>query len=697
MNPNNPYQQSNIPPQTPPPGAQPPYQGFQGVPPTTQGPNFSPMQNPWAGPSSQSPTGQPPQGQGFYGQPQPPLQMQPVQQPPSGPNQMPAPAPHQTPPPRVRSFGKAPLPVRIVEWFKKNWWAPALGIFLLIVVGDIVFQMVFPVNALPPGTVIDGAKLGGVDRAEAVKRLDEAYGKVKTEIFFGESTIPYAIPNARELGISVDNSKRLQNISYPLWLRFVPTSYMWASSLNQVGEPLYDYDKSTLDTYVLKQLGEDCTIKPQNATLKLEDDRFTVVKAVAGGKCNITDFKNAVSSAVVKDSKITIRTPINETKAVLTDDIAQQLADELNHNLSNDMPLQAGGKTNTVPSRTVKGWLSFKAVIPEVRSDGKPTPPPRLAMKVEKSRLRKYLDSSVASRVEKKPGVTKISTTDFTETSKTEGAPGILIDLDKTIASIESFIFQRSSNASVSTGPVPPTVQYSRKYTPTEAGFSALIEQFAFDNKGKIGIAYLEISGKKPHTSGFANERMSMKGSGIENAYLAYAAQAGIEDGSIQPTDKIAGSRNVSDCIKDAIAEQDSECAKALLDKVGQVKVQSRMQQLGLVNTSFSGENNVTSARDALTFVERLVDRKFAVKRGESLEAPMRNINLREGFIRGTTGTITSFGGESGSNYSEAGYISQKGRYLVAFISEGSDHKTAAKLLQQIDKLREEKSKTKGN
>ncbi len=686
MNPNNPYSPPTPPPETPLPGGQPPYQGVSPVaPPQGPDPSFSPMQNPWANNTQPQQPVQPtqPQYQQQYGQA--PSQYGP------GPT---TPMSHTTPtpPPRPRRYGRAPLPVRMVEWFKKNWWAPALGILLLVVVGDIIFQIAFPANALPPGTTVDGAQLGGVDKAEAVKQLDKAYGKVKTEIFFGESTVPYTIPVASELGIQVDNSKRLENVSYPLWLRFVPTSYFWASSLNQVGQPLYNYDKSTLDTYVLKQLGEDCTIKPQNATLKLEDDRFTVVKAIAGGKCNITEFKNAVNKAVVKDGKITIRTPISETPAVLTDDIAQQLADELNHSLTRNMPLQAGGKTHTVPSRVVKGWLSFKAVIPEPRKDGKKTPPPRLAVVVEKERLRKYIDSSPAAQVEKKPGVTKIATTDFTVTSRTEGAPGILVDLDKTIASIELFIAQRASNAAVSTKPVPSTVQYSRTYTPSEAGFSALIQQFAQDNKGKIGIAFMEISGKKPHTSGFANERMSMKGSGVESAYLAYAAQAGIEDGSIQPTDKIAGSRNVTDCINDAIAEQDYECSKALLDKVGHARVQTRMQELGLVNTSFSGNHNVTSARDMLTFVERIVDRKFAVKKGDALERPMRNMSLREGFIAGTAGTITSFAGEQDKNYAEAGYVSQKGRYLVAFIGEGTDSKTAAKLLRDIDKLREEKS-----
>ncbi|MGO3702397.1 MAG: serine hydrolase [Candidatus Saccharimonadales bacterium] len=696
MNPNNPYNPNQQPEQSPAPQTPPPYQTLP-----TVAVNDTPSQT--HAPQPQTP--QPWQSQQF---PQTPPQQtsapaqnswpqQTPSQPPQSMGGAGSPEPSRTPPPRMRRYDKAPLPVRMMGWLKKNWWAPVVGLLILAVVGDVIFQIAQPANALPQGTVISGADVSGMDRSEAVASLNNAYGEVKTEIYFGESTIPYTIPTAKEVGINVDNTSRLENVSYPLWLRLIPTSYMWASSLNNIGEPLYNYDKSTLDTFALKNLGDDCTIEPKNATLKLEDDRFTVVSAVPGGKCNITEFKNAASNATMgDDGKITIRTPINETPAPLTDAIAQQLADELNHNLSRDMPLQAGGKTETVPVRTVKGWLSFKAVIPEAK-EGEEAAPPRLAMVIEKERLRKYFDGSIASRVEKKPGVTKIATTDFTETSHTEGASGVLIDLDKTIPTIEAFIGRRANSAVVHTGPVAPTVQYTRTYTPTENGFRALIEQFAHDNKGKIGIVFQEVGGKKPYTSGAANDRIVMKGSGIEATYLAYAAQAGIEDGSIQPTDRIVGSQSVEDCVAAAIERQDYDCSRALLDKVTHARVQQRMQEIGLTSTSFSGEFNTTTARDAATFTQRLLDRDLPIKKWGSLEQPMRNTSLRAGFIGGSSGNVVSFGGEEDGNYSEAGYISLKGRYYVSFVSEGSDAQTAAKLIQAIDKLRLEKSELKGN
>ena len=120
------------------------------------------------------------------------------------------------PPPRAKRYDKLPLPIRIVDWFKKNWWAPVIGIFILVIAGDIVYQMAYPVDALPPGVSIDGIKAGQSSRAEIIEKLNSEYSKVPVEIYFGSSTSAYKVSPAKEVGIIVDNNDRLKNAGYPL-------------------------------------------------------------------------------------------------------------------------------------------------------------------------------------------------------------------------------------------------------------------------------------------------------------------------------------------------------------------------------------------------------------------------------------------------------------------------------------------------
>ena len=155
-----------------------------------------------------------------------------------------------------------------------------MSILAIVLVADLFYQFTIPMSAMPMGTVVDGVNISGMTREDAAKKLDDMYGKVKVNIFFGDSSVPYKTPNASEVGILVHNSSRLQNVSYPLYLRFIPTSIFWASGLNSVGAVVYDYDKTTIDKYALKEVGEDCYITPKNASLKIDDGRFSVIPII---------------------------------------------------------------------------------------------------------------------------------------------------------------------------------------------------------------------------------------------------------------------------------------------------------------------------------------------------------------------------------------------------------------------------------
>lgn len=628
-------------------------------------------QNNWTSPPAQTP---------YAPQPQLPR-----------PNDMSYVAGAQTPPPRPRSYGQTPLPVRVMESLKRRWYVPLIAMVAVLLLGNIIAQVLYPINALPPGLMVDGQNVGGMDRDVAIKQLNKAYAKLQVKLYFGDSSVPYKTPAASELGIEVDNTTRLSDASYPFALRFVPTSYWWVSSTTSIGGPVYNYDKAALDTYALSSLGEDCVIPPQNATIKLDDNQFVVVPAEPGGKCDLTEFKNAVAQ-VTYAKGFEVKTPVREVDAPLTDEVAQQLADELNNTLKNDMPLQAAGQTTTVRAATVKSWLSFRPHVPEDKNDGTKTPPPQLLYTIEPDRVKRHLETSgVAAKVEKKPGTTRVATTDFTETSRTEGTPGVLIDINKTIANIDPFVAGRASRAEVVVSPVPAVMKYTRTYTPSDAGYRALVQQFATDNPGKIGISMVELSGKRPHYSASVNETMQLPGAGVDGMYLAYAAQKGIDDGVIQPTDQVFGSLSYTECMEAALVDQDPDCISGLLSKMGNATVQARLAEIGLTGTSFTGDVNVTTARDMMHFMQKLEGNELPIKRRDQILTPLNDISLREG-THATDSNARVAGGASDTSYNETAIITGNGKYIVAIMTEKSDGaKTIAKLVNALNDLRQQK------
>lgn len=700
MYPNNsPYQPQNQPNNPPQPGTYPP-----------QPPVYPPQNQSQPGMSSQSPL--PNQGQPQNYSPyqpqysQPPIsnyQSNPYQaQQPAPPNYPPQPTRQPVgvsggdstpkPPPRMRRYDKPPLPIRMIDWMKKNWWAPAVGILILVAVSNVIYQIAYPAEALPPGVSIDGIETGRASRSEIIEKLNEEYGKIPVEIYFGSATTAYKISPAKEVGIVVDNSDRMQNASYPLWLRLVPTSIWWAAGMVKVGEPVYKYDKVTLDKYTLKELGADCKIQPKNASLKLEDNQFTVVKFMPGGTCNVTDFAAEVQKTRLDDNgKFVVRSTLKEVDAQISDEKAKELADKLNKILAGDFKIKAGDQTSKVPGNTIKGWLTFKEIIPAEGEKGEP----RLKPEVDSGRFDKYLQSTVASRVEKKPGTTTITTKDFTLLSQVNGAPGVVIDLEATTTTVYSILAEQGDTITVTTKEVGPTVQYKRSYSPNETGFRALVEQFAHDNPGQIGLVVQEDSGKKPLISVAANDQMQLPSLGFEGFYLAYAAQAGIEDGSLQPTDKVAGNLSLQDCITEAITEQSKDCIDGMLLKIGNDTVHNRLRAIGLTGTVLSGKTSKTTARDMSLLMQKIMKKELGIKQMGVLENAMRNNKYRDGMIRVAGGNSYSATGGGDSGYLEQILVNDRGRFTLSYISDNKDPKQAQKFFTELNKLRTEKNNLK--
>lgn len=659
--------------------------------------------------SPQPPTPQPPQYGGYP--PVSPQTGQPGQYPPSAPPPQyppqPGYMPYQQPVPplqpgmrqpamstgaaRPQRYDALPLPIRMVEWAKRNWWAPLVGVLILVLAGDIAFQMAYPSQALPPGVKIDGLSVGRASKNDIINTLNTEYAKVPVEIYFGEATVPYKTPTAKEVGIGVDNSDRLRHASYPLWLRLVPTSYWWAGALVSVGKPTYVYDKVALDKYTLRHIGKDCRIAPKNPTLALDDGRFTVVKSVAGGVCDVNDFTRIMQSATVGDNgKIVVRTPMKETGAPISNESAQGLADSLNTVLGRDFELKAPGVAVTVPGLTIKNWLTFKEVIPEDTTKQSP----RLEPVVDAGRVKTYFAQSLSAKLEKKPGVTKIATKDFTVLSETRGANGVGIDIDAALASIQQVVAGKSTVITVTTKELGPTVEYTRSYSPTEEGFRALITQFASDNPGTNGIVLEEFSGKKPFAVAAANDKAVLPAHGLEGLYVAYAAQVGIENGSLQPTVQISGSASVLECMKRAVEDQDTECTQALLLHIGNAVVQERLRAIGLTSTSLSGERPTTTARDMHTFIYKFAKKELPVKRLSDIDTAMRNVQARDGFLRQVSNAVSAAGvGETG--YAELALVRVRGMYTLSYLSDNKNPETAKKLVAAIEKLRAEKQAQK--
>ncbi|MFZ2544753.1 MAG: serine hydrolase [Candidatus Saccharimonadales bacterium] len=582
-------------------------------------------------------------------------------------------------------------------WLKQHWKLLVLIFIVILILGQTIYQIVYPSSRLIPGTVVDGVNVGGLKYADAAKKLDGLYGDIKLDIFFGHNGAAFQSPKMSEVGIGVDNTERLSAITYPIYLRFIPGSIWWAPSLGKPGEIAYTYDKNKISDYTQSKVGSDCSIPFQNASLKLIESQLQLVPSVAGGKCDITLLQQKLAE-VQPDSGVqnTIRISIDETPAPVTDDMARDLAAKLNGRFVNPMPITVDTSSDTIPGRVVLSWLDFRADVPAQVIDNSANQTASIKFSVNQKRMEEYLNQGIAEKLIKKPGVSKISTLDFKETSRVNGANGRTLDMVKASQSVEDYSNSKKQTAVGATQEVGPTLVYSRSYSPTSVGFTALLTQYAQDNPGVWGLAFTELNGVSHPRSASYNADTPIKSGGVHSLYLAYTEVMEEAAKTARPVDIISGETNALECFKDMLQKFDEGCRVGFYDHFGYETLTSRAAGLGLTRTKFAGEDTITSANDVHKLMVGLFKNTIArAEGGQKILSAIRSVRNNEGIPvgAGKGQQVSHIIGENDTVHNDTAFVNSTnyGTYALTVLSDGSSWDKVAGLAKKVQALKQVK------
>lgn len=537
----------------------------------------------------------------------------------------------------------------------------ALGFILLI-------QLLYPAGRLLPFVQIDGMSLGGMDRSEATSKLNTAYANHKINIYMGMSSKPVVSSKLSSADIKVDNTARLEKLDYPWYLRLLPTSILWAGSKStSTPVPIYG---SSFDSYAEKHLIPSCRQDPIDATLKAQGDRLVMVSAKKGGQCEAGDVIKSVKSARPTIQKQTeIRVDRKEIEARVKDDAAKRLAETLNSRLSKGINLGVGNESVAIPVNEVVSWLDFSSSNDKIIAT------------VNTERSVKWLNSVVASKVTIKPGVSYITTNDFTVVSQTMGDSGRAIDVVETVKSIQSVVNGQSASATVTTKVVPPIEQYTRTYSASDTGLSALMANYAKDHSGVFGISMIELDGKKRRADYRGNEQFVT--ASTYKLFVAYSLMKQIDSGKRDWASNMA-------CFNKMISYSDNVCAESFLGSIGLKNVTADIQAIGLANSTFMKEGGpYTTANDLTLLLGMIATRQnFSSENQQRLISAMTGNVFRKGIPAGVGGKVANkVGFMNGLLHDAAIVYGSSGTYVLAIMTDGSSWETIADLAKNIDKL----------
>ena len=562
---------------------------------------------------------------------------------------------------RVQKFG----------WHKEGIWHKytLLKTFFLLIIVIVIIQLLYPNDRMLPLVKIDGQFVGGQTRQQAITSLNHKYDELKLNIFMGTNLYPVSSPTLAQMGISIDNLDRVNNIKYPLWLRLLPTSLLWAETKSTaVPQPIFS---SNFDQYLDKNLMGECKREPVNATIKTDKNKVIAVHAQNGGICQRDDVfasLHNLTPSLSEYQKVALK-EIN-ISPVIDYDKAKILADNINSRIINGVPLRVNNETIVLTPIDVLSWLSIN-----IDNDNE------IEVSISSNKAKDVLSKSLDSKIIYSPRSSYVQKANITNVIKNNTVKRVL-DIDKTSENISKVINGQASFALVETRVPSATESFLSQYDSTNAGITTMITDYAKSHSGTYGISFIELGGKKRQASYNGDQKFTA--ASTYKLFVAYSLLRQIDNG-----DKDWNS--VRDCFNKMISISDNRCAEKFLYDIGRTKISKEIQDIGLSKSGFVGTNSPQATANDLALLLQMLEngQGFSPTNRSRLLSAMKNNIYRYGIPTGVNDQVANKVGFLNNYTHDAAIVySPKGTYVLVIMTKGSSWATIADLSDKIDLLR---------
>jgi len=549
------------------------------------------------------------------------------------------------------------------------------GFFALV----IVLQFLYPGDRLLPFTKIDGIDMAYWHKNDAAWELDRRYAEKTVAMYFGENEQPHQTPKLTETGITVTNEARLAQISYSWWAKLIPSSWLWYGTVQSKAEPNVAVNSDKLNDYTIEAFGEDCYVEPKNASLKHTNGKLEVISARVGGECDFASVRNVIGSIRPNlTSETKAKLPIKAIEPTITSESAKFVATRINERIGEGIETKVNDDTIVIPGDKLLTWLTFD-------NSGE-----SLNFTLNEKKSQDYLNETFGGKLKKDAGVTYISTRDFTEISRKNGASGRALDVPATLDSLIKYIKNANDQAEAKSKSVPARKEFKRSYSSSSTGLSALMAHFNEENPGTFGVSLRELGGK--------NRVAHYNGNGVYTTastyklFVAYGALKRIDDKTWTWGYQVGGGRDLRQCFDDMIVKSDNYCAEQILKGIGYEKLTKEIRALGLSGSSgFLGDSPQTTANDLTFFMTRLARAQLGLKKSSNdlFVNTLKHNQYRSGIPAGTSGTVADkVGFLNGLLHDAAIVYDSNGTYALTIMSNGSSWGKIAELTKKIEALR---------
>jgi vancomycin resistance protein YoaR len=547
-------------------------------------------------------------------------------------------------------------------------WA---GVVIIAVI--IAGQLAYPTDRALPFARIHDENMTLASHSHMARIITEQFASSKLRLVVGnDKAVTYDI---RSAGAEPNTEQMIRSLTeYPIWQRLLPGSILW-NRPHLVSADVY-YVTDVLRKFS-DERSRELTFAPQNARLAIEKGKLVATEAVAGSMIKSDDLLAVISGQAIELGQTTtlvtpaMRKPADRTAKDL-DKVRRQAESVLAHIVT----IATDQKTFSPSQEEIASW-----VVLSTASTGDVT------LSIDKPKIIAYLDR-LNKEVGTPAGQTNITIIDGREMGRTTGAMGRAIDASALSEQLAQALMtsERQIKQTASFVPVQPSVIFNSKYTATQAGLQAYIDDVSRQRNMYISIR--QLTGQMWQADTRAT--ISIPSGSTYKLYVALVLFDRIDNGQIHWNDPMLDT-TVAGCFERMTVASTNPCAEKWIAEFGRQYINDFVHARGFSGgTSFTtGSANQTTANDLTKYMIGLNDGSLVggANRDRLLDSLGRH-PYRYGIPTGSAGAVNDKVGFLWDYIHDTAIVRHpRGTYIMTIMTKGQSYGAIANVTREIERI----------
>jgi beta-lactamase class A len=536
----------------------------------------------------------------------------------------------------------------------------------------IAAQLLYPLDRALPLARINDTPVGWSNHDTMAKLINDQFDATKVKLTIGkDKSVVYPLKIA---GSEPNVEAMITQLSdYPLWLRYIPFSVFWRVQVTQAN---VSYSSAVLKEFSTKA-SKELSFEPVNARLAIKDGVLLATPDVSGSQVSAVQLNEALRGTSIKlGAKNTVVVPSKRTEAAMTTSDFAAVRVRAEAALARTIHITADDQTFTPTRAVVASWL-----VIGTDADGNAT------LTVDPARVNSYLDE-VNATVGTPAGQTNITIVNGRETGRTVGSLGRGISHDPLLVQISEVLVDGKGSPVMTAEfvDIQPGIIYNSKYTTTQEGLQAYVDDLSRTKNVRISIQ--QLNGGRWTANARADE--STPSASTFKLFIALMLFDKMDKGEIHWDDPMLDT-TVSGCFNRMTIASTNPCAIKWIDDWGRDNINAFVYAHGFSQgTAFTaGEAVRTTAADLTRYMIGLYD-------GSIVKEPYRDRLLHNLFIHPYQDGVPT--GSAGIVHNKVGFLwdyvhdsaiveHPRGTYVMTVMTKGQSYRAIANITREVERI----------